>query len=53
MCLLSFEPGTWTVEANGQQWRVSMTCVDPGKECFVADEWFHESHPITGLNPSR
>ena len=51
--LLSFEPGTWTVEANGRQWRVSMTCIEPGEECFVAGDWFHESHPIARQEKGR
>jgi putative SOS response-associated peptidase YedK len=51
--LLSFEPGAWTVEANGQRWSVSMTCVEPGEELFVAGQWWHESHPMAQQEKAR
>jgi putative SOS response-associated peptidase YedK len=44
--LISFAPGAWTVEANGQRWTVSMTCIEPGEEWFVAGQWLHATHPM-------
>jgi hypothetical protein len=41
------------VEANGQRRRVSMTCVEPGEECFVAGQWWHESHPMVEQEKER
>ncbi|HWT79594.1 MAG TPA: hypothetical protein VN648_12485, partial [Candidatus Methylomirabilis sp.] len=44
--LVGWRTGYWAVEANGRQWEVSMTNVDPGEECYVAGQWWHESDPI-------
>jgi putative SOS response-associated peptidase YedK len=51
--LISFEPGAWTVDANGRRWSVSMTCIDPGAECFVAGQWWHASHPMVQAEIGR
>jgi hypothetical protein len=42
--LVARDIGSWTVEAHGHRWAISITNVDHGEECFVAGEWRHESH---------
>ena len=44
--LVSFQPGTWTVESAGRRSELPMTNVDAGDEIRVAGEWWHERHPI-------
>jgi hypothetical protein len=41
--ILHFDFGTVTVEFENQQFRVNMTCIDPGHEAEVDGKWLDEN----------